>query len=123
MRALLPGAVAIVVTVALAACAATPTLAPGVVPITLGQNGRPSDSTRDYTDSIGPGVPFAWGVRIGNAAEQDIVIDSFELVGRSAGLDVLGAGLLPTVPPPAVGVPTAATADVQSAVAALPLAA
>ncbi len=121
-RGLRTGALAFLAAFGLAACSATATLAPGLVPVTLGDVGNPSDSTRDYTDSIAPGIPFAWGVRISNAANQDVVLDGYQLVDPSPGLEVLDAGLLPTVPQPVIGTPLQATPDLEATVAARPLA-
>lgn len=113
-----------IATLILAACSSAPaTLPPGLIPVTLGLNGNPTDGTRDYTDSIDPGSPFSWAIRIGNATDQEIIVDGYELVGQSPGLEVVAAGLLPTLPPPAiVVVPTPASADVEATVAARPLA-
>ena len=113
-------AIALVVAVAsvAAACTSAPTLAPGQVPI--GRHG--GGSSADVVDSFGPGVPFGWGVILENTTGSAVAIDGYELVDRSHGLEVLGAGLLPTAPNPIGYGLRPADGDLQAAVAAHPVA-
>lgn len=115
-------AVAVVFAVAsvVAACTSAATFAPGNLP-PLGLHG--GGSTADFVDSFGPGVPFAWGIIVENRTSSAVSMDGYELLGRSQGLDVLGAGLLLTAPA-TVGYRrlSQADSDLQAAVAAHPIA-
>jgi hypothetical protein len=84
---------------------------------------RPGESTTDFADSVGPGTPFAWTIRVKNDASQPAEVDGYELVDESPGLEVLGAASMPTEPA-TLTIPrlTIADEELRAAVAARPLA-
>lgn len=108
---------------AVVACGSTATPSPRL----LGQDpvGRPGGgSGHDFIDSLEPGTTFVWAVLIGNTAEQPAVVDGYELLDKSAALEVVGAAAIPST---AAGLSTGIGTmmfvddDLRSFVAARPL--
>lgn len=113
-------AMAALIGASLAACASTPTPSPrplGHDPL-LG-NGQ----THDFADSFRPGAPFGWGVFIRNDADQPAIVDGYELMHKSAALEVIAAAAIPRAPlgGVAIGPLMFVNDDLRSTVASLPL--
>lgn len=83
--------VAVVAGGLVAACAASRPSPPLAGPVRLFGSGP----TLDYAGDYPPGTPFAWAVTVRNGGPDPAVIDGYELVGRSPGLRVDGAVVLP----------------------------
>lgn len=118
-------AVAALIGASLAACTSTPTPTPLPLshdPVGLWNSGP----TQWFADSFRPGAPFGWGVVIRNDADQPAIVDSYELIGKSAALEVVAAAAIPSAPwgaaiGPIMGPVMFVNDDLRSAVAALPL--
>jgi hypothetical protein len=82
---------------AVVACGSTATPSPRL----LGQDpvGLPGGgSTHDFADSFQPGTPFGWSVFIRNTADQPVVVDGYQLLDKSAALEVVGSAAIPSAP-------------------------
>jgi hypothetical protein len=106
---------------AVVACGSTATPSPRL----LGQDpvGLPGGgSTHDFADSFQPGTPFGWSVFIQNTADQPAVVDGYQLLDKSAALEVVGAAAIPSAPEGlGIGKLMFVNDDLRSAVAARPL--
>jgi hypothetical protein len=104
--------------IVLAGCAAAPPAAtriPGVDPIAT------QGTVRIAVDDVAPGGEVGWGVFIENTSGSNAVVDGYDLVDLSPGVDILGAAAIPQLPPPGIGPETIVTDDVRSMVASRPL--
>lgn len=112
------GACLVLLATVLAGCATAPAAAtrmPGVDPIAT------QETVRIAVDDVAPGGEVGWGVFIENTSGANAIVDGYDLVDLSRGVDVLGAAAIPQLPPPGIGPETIVTDDVRSMVASRPL--
>ena len=103
---------------ALAGCGTAPPAAtrmPGVDPIAT------QETVRIAVGDVAPGGETGWGVFIENTSGSNAVVDGYDLVDLSPGVDILGAAAIPQLPPSGIGPETIVTDAVRSMVASRPL--
>jgi len=93
----------------------------GQAPIALGSEG--SEHTGVDSDVAEPGAPFTWAVFIRNAADEPAIVDGYELLDKSPGLEVAAAAGMPNSPRAgvAIGVIMYATDELRAAINRWPL--